>query len=164
MLVKDQAALDARELLEQENGGIYPVDVRWIAQTLGIQVTELILPEDVSGMLQVEPGLKPCIYVDANDVAQRKRFTIAHEIGHFVERTTRGSAKDVDDFNFIDRRGGPYDLHEFYADEFAGNLLMPRGEIHRLQQGGAGVVGLARHFDVSIPAMRLRLGRIADEA
>lgn len=162
MLVKDLARDDAKDVLDSVDDMSYPVPVEWIASSLGIVVHRFILPEDVSGMLRVEPGRAPEVYVDSNDTSERQRFTIAHEIGHYIERTTnQPEGPGVDDFNFVDRRSQTnYDLHEFYADEFAGNLLMPATEVRRLLNDGARSVRLARHFGVSLPAVRRRLDRL----
>jgi Zn-dependent peptidase ImmA (M78 family) len=96
------------------------------------------------------------IYVDFGENSARQRFTIAHELGHFVERSNQGQR----DFAFIDERGTKYDLHEFYADEFAGDLLMPADEISNLRIRGFSNVEMAAHFGVSIPALNKRLDRL----
>lgn len=47
------------------------------------------------------------------------------------------------------RPGDPgYDVHEFFADEFAMALLMPPDEFTRLQAKGAQISTLAAHFGV----------------
>ncbi|WP_205878290.1 ImmA/IrrE family metallo-endopeptidase [Mycobacterium camsae] len=86
---------------------------------------------------------------------------IAHELGHFVERSIQGQR----DFAFIDERSTKYDLHEFYADELAGNLLMPADEISNLRKRGFSNLDMAAYFCVSIPALnkrRDRIQRVAD--
>ncbi|WP_282944445.1 ImmA/IrrE family metallo-endopeptidase [Cellulomonas endometrii] len=156
MLVKDKAKLDATEVLQLHGTGRFPVDPARIARQMGLSVAKTMLAPNISGMLQVEPGATPQIYVDHADVIHRQRFTIAHELGHFYERVRRGDT----DFNFIDRRGGQYDVHEFYADEFAGNLLMPEDEVRRLWSQNDGLATMADHFGVSLPAMKTRLKRL----
>ncbi len=161
MLVKDKAAADAAEVLETYWApGRFPVDASRIAHRMGMSVELRRLREGISGMLRVEPWAVPEIFVDTTDVEPRQRFTIAHEIGHYVERTSSGA----NDFNFVDKRGGQYDVHEFYADEFAANLLMPADEIERMRGKGAGLVRLAGYFGVSLPAMKLRLRRLGISA
>ena len=80
------------------------------------------LPEGVSGMIVKEHSSEPRAYTERTEPQTRRRFTLAHELGHFVERVT--IAQD-NDFAFMDKRSDDYDIHEFYADEFAGALLMP---------------------------------------
>lgn len=156
MLVKEKAAIDAAEVLRAYWAGWRPVDPMHIAEQLDIDVVTTTFRENISGMLQVEPGLRPVIYVDAHDGPQRQRFTVAHELGHFVERTNRGA----NNFNFIDRRGGGYDAHELYADEFAANLLMPVDEVRSLHSAGYSPGAMARELNVSLQAMRIRLQRL----
>lgn len=156
MLVKDKARLDAREVLGETWAAGFPVDPERIASQLGIVVRRIPLEDGVSGMLQAEPGFDPEIFVNSNDTRQRQQFTIAHELGHYYERAKSGET----DFNYIDYRGTTYDLHEFYADEFAGALLMPITELDRLKGAGSNIADLARHFGVSIAAVQKRLERL----
>lgn len=161
-LVIDVARKAAQEVADDYwQPGRFPVDIEAIARGMGLRIEYTYLREGVSGMVRARPDEIPTIYVDRDENPARQRFTIAHELGHFVERSNQGKA----DFAFIDERGTKYDLHEFYADEFAGNLLMPRSEIQRLRARGETNVQMASHFGVSVPAMVKRLDRIkkADE-
>ena len=159
VLLKEKARRDAEEVLSVYWAAGFPVDPERIALAMGMTVDRRRLRDGTSGILRVEPDLAPEIFVDATDVEPRQKFTIAHEIGHYYERTMSGAS----DFNFIDRRGGEYDAHEFYADEFAANLLMPEWEVRRQVEAGAGLAQLARHFGVSLPAIRIRLQRLAKQ-
>ncbi|ANC31551.1 ImmA/IrrE family metallo-endopeptidase [Isoptericola dokdonensis] len=156
MLVKEKAANDAADVLEAYWAAGYPVDPDRIAAQLDMDVIRATFNESISGMLRVEPGDRPVIYVDDRDSEQRQRFTIAHEIGHYVERNSRGET----DFNFIDRRGGGYDAHELYADEFAANLLMPSHYVKQLHADGINPGVMARRMNVSLQAMQIRLRRL----
>lgn len=157
MLVKDKARLDAAEVLNETWAVPGPVDPERIANHIGIVVRRVPLEPGISGILRVEPGLDPVIFINDEDSPQRQRFTIAHELGHYYERNSAGQ----DDYNIVERlRGGKYDLHEFYADEFAGALLMPTRDVNRLRDSGASVLHMARAFDVSMEAMKKRLARL----
>ena len=89
------------------------------------------LSQGISGFIFKEEEENPEIYINSSEPPVRQRFTLAHEIGHLVERTM--VAGDYD-FSFMDsRRPNPndYNLHEFFADEFAGALLIhARGTTH----------------------------------
>lgn len=160
-LVIDQAKQDAEDTAREfSRPGIFPVDVADIAAAMGLRVEYTFLRDGVSGMLRSRPPEVPVIYVDATENAARQRFTIAHELGHYVERINQGQ----NDFAFIDERSTKYDLHEFYADEFAGNLLMPESEIRRLQSRGRSHIEMAAHFGVSPAALNTRLNRLAKRA
>lgn len=159
MLIWQQARQDARDVLSAYwHEEAYPVDPERVAEAMGMVVDRRPVAREVSGMLHVAPDEPPVIYVDDHDVWQRQQFTIAHEIGHYYERVNFGEQN----FNFIDRRGGPYDGHEFYADEFAGNLLMPEEEVKRQVNSGRGTAQIAHHFDVSLPAITMRIRRLSD--
>lgn len=156
MLVKDKARRDAQAVLRDTWALGVPVDPERIAAQLNIAVRRLPLEDNVSGMLRVEDDFAE-IYVNSEDSPARQNFTIAHEIGHFIERTGHGKT----DFNFIDyRTSDTYDLHEFYADEFAGVLLIPADELHDLRAEGRPLPLIARHFGVSLPALNKRIERL----
>lgn len=55
---------------------------------------------------------------------ERQRFTLAHEIGHLVDRKVIAGDPRYSFMDYRDHHNG-YNLHEFFADEFAGELLMP---------------------------------------
>lgn len=156
MLVKDKARLDAKRVLEETWAAGLPVDPERIASQLDILVTRLPLEAGISGMLRVEPyGAE--IFVNSADSPARQRFTIAHEIGHWYERTSRG----LYDFNVIDYRSTEnYDLHEFYADEFAASLLMPTRELRSALDDGLPIPLIAARFNVSVPAAKMRVERL----
>ena len=154
------AARDAAKTVATEHWppDMFPVDVESIAHAMGIRVDYTFLKDGVSGMIQSRPPAVPTIYVDTTEHPTRQRFTIAHELGHYVERMNQGQTN----FAFIDERGTKYDLHEFYADEFAGNLLMPADEIAQLQRRDQSNIAMAAHFGVSPAAMITRLKRLAN--
>lgn len=158
-LVKDQARDAAVQVLADTWSAGIPVDPERIAAHFpNVTVTRLPLENGISGMLRVEPDYAE-IYVNSADSPERQRFTIAHELGHYIERTSRG----VMDFNVIDYRDtdpDKYDLHEFYADEFAGNLLMPTAEVRRALDEGIPLPLFAARFRVSLPAARRRISRV----
>jgi Zn-dependent peptidase ImmA (M78 family) len=57
-----------------------------IARGLGIDVLDAQLDVSVSGALVKERDQDPSIVLNWIDHPNRKRFTCAHEIGHFVRR------------------------------------------------------------------------------
>lgn len=161
-LIVDEARKNAESLLRDYwFPRVFPVDVEHIAWEMGIRTERTFLKEGVSGMIRSEPGTDPTIYVDESEIPTRQRFTIAHELGHYVERSNLGKTR----FAFIDERGSKYDLHEFYADEFAGNLLMPHDDIMRMKNElGMSNIEIAARFGVSGAAVAKRLARIEKAA
>jgi hypothetical protein len=139
-----------------------PVDVVAIAAELGINVWETkSFPDSISGKIFKDPlnGGKSgfSILVNANHSLTRKRFTIAHEIGHFVwHRHRLESGEVVDDAMY---RSGVTAKEETEANRFAADLLMPFPLIRSLMAAGIkSPEQLATKLQVSLAAMRIRLG------
>jgi Zn-dependent peptidase ImmA (M78 family) len=109
-------------------------------------------------MLVKRAGRDPEIYVNGNDSKNRRRFTCAHELGHYVMRTSVGELNE--EWEFIDLRdpisaeGNKPD--EIWANKFAAALLMPRELVEKLH-GDLNLATLAYEFGVSTDAMGFRL-------
>ena len=110
------------------------------------------------GVIVKSPGQESAdSYADVSESVVRRRFTLSHELGHYVERVTLGRDED---FSFVERREpGKYDLHEFYADEFAGSLLMPSNDFKQKVESD-GIISAAQYFGVSLAAAQKRLERL----
>ena len=139
----------------------FPVDPVWIANELGLDVVETTLDDDVSGALLKEPEQDPVIILNRNDSNVRKRFTCAHELGHYVKRTENGQPLE---YEFVDYRGKlasqGVDSEEIFANNFAACLLMPEKEVRRLNNAGYAPVMMASYFGVSDDAIRYRLKKL----
>ena len=162
--------LQAEIIAEKYGRGEVPIDVKAIAQTLGLKVVETDLGPEVSGLL-VTNGVGAQVYVRKKDPSARKRFTIAHEIGHHVlkHQFETGEHVHVDKGNYISQRGPRasegIDPREVQANQFAASLLMPTKAVQqgitRIAGGGPildkHVESLAEAFKVSEQAMTIRL-------
>ena len=82
----------------------FPVDPGAIAEKLGIKVFAAGLEDNVSGMLVKRLAMDPKIYINGSDSKSRQRFTCAHELGHYVKRTSTTAPATVDNWEFIDYR------------------------------------------------------------
>lgn len=92
------------------------------------------------------------IVVNADHALVRQRFSICHELWHVLEHPFAAYAPDED-------------TTEQLADFFAACLLMPKAWVKRLWgQGMQDGPTLARHFEVSRPAMRWRLDELGLDA
>lgn len=133
-----------------------PVDPVYIAERLGLKVHQAYLEHDVSGMLAKREGQDAEIYVNARDSEARRRFSCAHELGHYVKRV---SGDEHDSFGYIDRRGPTAsqgtEPEEIFANQFAAELLMPEHFV-RKYAADLGPTGLAVKFGVSVGAMKIR--------
>jgi hypothetical protein len=120
----------------------------------------------LSGMLDAEEMV---IWVDRGEArrsAARRRFTIAHEIGHLVLHVPKVQKVFYDRPGFIreiDEDPPAAELPELAAREreanvFARELLMPESLVEEQAHAtGFNLPALAKRFEVSVPAMRLRL-------
>lgn len=141
-----------------------PVDVRSLPKRLGISLKEAFLADGISGMLE-RSGDTFAITICANDPHTRQRFTLAHEIGHYMlHRHLVGDGID-DDRAYRSTQIGKYHntligpAEETEANKFAANLLMPRDLIDtEWNKPEATVQTMASLFQVSEHAMSIRLG------
>lgn len=158
-LVYQSARRGAEKLLNTAWDGRYPVRLRPFSNELNAETYAADLGGNLSGVVSKESGQGARIVLNSRHVDRRNRFTWAHELGHIVER--RDLAKD-DDYSFEElKRGQQYDLHEFFADEFAGSLLMPKDKILELKRFNYSPVDMAEFFDVSVDAVEKRLQRLS---
>jgi len=154
---------DAREhaadvLSNYWDGVTLPVPVAQISEKIGVTPLKASLPDGLSGMIIKRPNEAARSYAEASESETRRRFTFAHELGHYVERV---DVSNDNDFSFVDGRfPGRYNLHEFYADEFAGALLMPERQFMRMLENGDSLIDIAARFGVSLDAARKRKERL----
>ena len=160
---------EAQRLLLEVGIDSPPVDLKRIATALGLKVVSADLGADVSGLLvRTAEGSRIC--VASGDPITRRRFTIAHEIGHHVlsHQFEPGEHVHVDRGNYISQRGlrasQGVDPKEIEANHFAACLLMPaplvEREVEQLRSPhlvDTQVTALAEKFRVSEQAMTIRL-------
>ena len=77
--------------------GKAPVPVFTLAKQLGLGCEARPLGPNISGMLEKEADGQYRLYYNENDPETRQRFTVAHEIGHFIlHRALLGDGVDDD--------------------------------------------------------------------
>jgi len=154
----------------------YPVPIIGIAKKLGFRVYELDMEEKgLSGFIAIDQELRETfgssqiIAVSTGEPNEHKRFTIAHELAHYLFDFTDGqeyyntyildnAQKNEEKIDFEDR--------ERVANYFAANLLMPSLDFKRkfVELNSAGetsgkgniTLKLANHFGVPETAVRIR--------
>jgi Zn-dependent peptidase ImmA (M78 family) len=150
------ADVAAGELLEECWDGSLPIDPVRVAQTLGVKVLDAPLNDDVSGALVKEKNADPSILLNASDSKNRKRFTCAHELGHFIRR-----ADEPEKYEYVDYRDERSSTgtveEERFANGFAANLLMPELLVKSFHDQKLPDFRMARMFGVSQEAMHFRL-------
>jgi hypothetical protein len=164
-----EATASANDLLRSYWGGdqatcTLPVDPFAIAGKLGLDVECVPLEPDVSGMLAKRPAEDPKVYINVSDNPKRRRFSCAHEIGHYVKRIKAGHDEDEEEWGYIDRRGPlaarGTNPEEIYANQFAAALLMPDERVKIMVQEGRSLTAMAAEFDVSLEAMANRIDNL----
>lgn len=152
------------------------VDLKKVTDHLGIRIEYDELGEDISGLL-VNRGEKVVIGVNTNHPPSRRRFTIAHEIGHFVlghERKGLFVDQHKHESYVIfrnERSSEGTNQQEIEANAFAAALLMPelfvKSEIRKLITKDntfvldeSSIENLAKIFGVSSISMTYRMGNL----
>lgn len=145
-----------------------PVDPLNLAKALGIRVMNAVFSEETKSGAIVKRGDQFSIYLNANDSPARKRFTIAHEIGHKLLHMSSNNDSEFidtqDNFRTVDVLDEPIwtdaRKREWEANAFASALLMNGELVKKHWQEFKDPAGLAWAFQVSVPAMTVRLTQL----
>lgn len=133
--------------------------LRNILEEAGIHVFVEKLDSKLAGLYVFAPDFGYCILVNRVHPRERRRWTIAHEYGHFLADRDRPG---VDYLKPMQRKSES----ERFADSFAAAFLMPEAGVQRrfyeeVERTGDFKVGdlcrMADYFAVSMMAMAIRL-------
>jgi Zn-dependent peptidase ImmA (M78 family)/transcriptional regulator with XRE-family HTH domain len=128
----------------------------------GVDIGTMPLPSGVPGICAIDPErATSVVLINSNDVAERQRFTLAHELGHLL----------FGDGTHVDEVDGDRSPQEILCDEFARHLLIPQNGVRAWLKGVSRTEGetrvdervmalLARHFGVSPDVARIQLDRM----
>ena len=147
----------------------YPVKLGKLANALGVVgIKVTTLPTGVSGQISKEND-RYIIRVNRSEARERQRFTIAHELAHYllhreiIDRSPNGITDNV-----LYRSGAPENI-EYEANRLAADLVMPlsliKKKVHDDFDGvltEATIESLAASFEVSKAAMEIRLSTLAE--
>ncbi len=140
---------------------VAPVDITALVTGLGVAVFDSYdLPRGISGKICLDPNADSpsgySITVNANEPYRRRRFTVAHECAHFLLHRSKIGDELTDDALY--RSDKLNTQEEFQANNRAAELLMPRKLMNDyIRRGIVSVSQLADEFEVSEPAMRVRM-------
>ncbi|MEP7127886.1 MAG: ImmA/IrrE family metallo-endopeptidase [Chitinophagales bacterium] len=160
----------ASNILDQLKIAVLPIPVEEIIKKRGVQLKPYDLGDGVSGILIVENGIGT-IGFNPTESEVRKRFTLAHELGHF-ELHKRDQLFIDNKKNFIlefrNQKSSTGELQkEQDANAFAAALLMPEkilmGEIQKRHfnlTDDESIKELAELFNVSSIAMTYRISNL----
>lgn len=153
------------ELLRSNKLFQAPVNVNKLAKKIGVKVESKEFDDDVSGLFVMKDD-KPFIAYNSNQGSNRRRFTIAHELGHFVLHSKNkplfvDKPKEVM-FRNSDSSKGEF-LKEREANAFAAAVLMPRSLLKEEIDNNSAtelIETLSKKFKVSTQAMSFRLSNL----
>jgi Zn-dependent peptidase ImmA (M78 family) len=143
-----------KERLETET----PLNLESLIRDLGLELQKTNdLPRDCVGKIEYLPdtGIYR-ISVSRSDHYFRQRFTMAHELGHYILHRHRMVNNVIEDTAMY--RSNLSDALEREANQFAASLLMPLEQVKRDHDEIKDVNVLANKWQVSPAAMRIRLG------
>ncbi len=152
----------------------YPVEIIKICNNYGLKVFEEYLPRDVSGLIVVDDKIwqkyetNQFILVNLADSAVRRRFTIAHELAHYILHRNGNKLYAHRD---SDVEGVIKSSIEREANFFAANVLMPEKlieeKVEDVKQGVGDKVPnfvlvkeISDYFAVSESAAEVRLKQL----
>ena len=170
MIPFEKIAAKAESLRERANALSIPINLERMLSYLRVEIDERPLEDEFSGVLI--SGKKPAVVVVNSLHSQtRRRFTVAHELGHYVLHSRKKDGLPV----FIDKtevyfRSNAHDqenydsIKEMEANAFAAEILMPKQLLKEYIKENdldiskkLGIQALAQEFEVSQQAMEYRL-------
>ncbi len=131
-----------------------------IADSEGLSVKIIPMPETLKGVSGFLDPDKKIIYVNVEDAPSRQNFTVAHELGHYLLKHDPSQYQVL--LRFPELNGK--EPQEKEANCFAANLLVPESMLKKIikkydiKEEDAGL--LAQVFGVSKDVIRFRLKRI----
>jgi Zn-dependent peptidase ImmA (M78 family) len=161
----------AEEILRKTCTYKVPVPIEVVAHRLNLTTEASVLGDNVSGMLVVEND-RGAIGYNSSHARVRQRFTVAHEIAHYVLHLKKNlrSQLFIDPFVIFrrdDNSSTGNDREEVEANRFGAALLMPSTlALREIKKHGLdlddedALAFLAKRFRVSTVAMTYRLNTL----
>lgn len=145
-----------------------PIPIKDIIKGQGIKLLPYDMEDGVSGILMIEKNNSTIGYAKGESPL-RQRFTMAHELGHFMLHQHNDLFIDKG-FRTMYRPSSntpSKEWQEWEANEFAACILMPehlvREEIEKIEvdyDNNDWIDDLAKKFKVSPSAMSIRITRL----
>lgn len=158
----------AKDTIEKYSFNEFPIDPVKIALKVGIAVRDVqfkdIAEDSVcGGIIKENESIE--IYVNKYDPINRKRFTIAHELGHYFLGHLENKGECIDLHRGINNENK---IIEIQANAFAAALLMEKNRVeysfNTLKKVGFSneniILELSKLFAVSASAMNLRVQKL----
>ncbi|GAX87013.1 conserved hypothetical protein [Lebetimonas natsushimae] len=149
--------VDPKEIAKNYGIDVEPIKPK-VNMNGGILADIEFIPDDLCGYIEKDKNNKITIYYNPDHHENRQRFTIAHELAHFLLGHLDESQKEYRDYkdNF---KTDTYNPKEVAANRLAAKILMPEDKLHFLiyKKGITSIKELARIMKVSEVAMKYRL-------
>lgn len=139
-----------------------PVKLGAMASCLGVEVLLSTLSPGISGQIGVKDG-KFVIKINRHEARHRQRFTLAHEIAHYLLHKDKILESDGEWRENILLRSGQSAQVEYQANRLAADLIIPPNLLIGILNKREGTVTddtireLSAKFRVSTAAMEVRL-------
>lgn len=132
------------------------IDISLFAKEIGLNVYSANFENNnISGYIKYENGEKN-IYVNNSQAITRQRFTVAHEIAHYILHEDILNQEGGTPLF----RGGSASPAERQANRLAAALLMPRNKVKELYIKNKDIGKMAQLFWVSYDAMANRIASL----
>lgn len=142
------------------------IDVHKISKSLNVDVQQEIMDEEISGLFVIKDG-NPYIRYNFFEDSKRQKFTIAHELGHYIlhRETPLFVDKKNEKIMYRNSESTTGEIRkEREANAFAASLLMPapfiKNEWEKMPLHEDPIKHLANIFNVSEQAMSFRLANL----
>lgn len=140
-----------------------PVRLGALAADLGVDVFRSSLEPGISGLIEPSEEARSGyrIKINRHESVERQRFTLAHELAHFLLHRDHIRSGIIDSTMY---RSNLSSSHEVEANRLAAQIVMPDQAVKRLNRELADlpfderVRQIAAALRVSEPAMRIKLG------
>jgi Zn-dependent peptidase ImmA (M78 family) len=167
-MIREKLEEKAEKTLRETDTYRIPIAIEVLAHRLNLAIQSEALGDNVAGMLVVE-GDRGAIGYNSTHALVRQRFTIAHELAHYLLHVKKNRKSQL----FIDRHltfrrdgysSGGVDYEEVEANQLGAALLMPRSLVRQEIKKNdldlddeEAIAFLAKRFHVSTAAITHRL-------
>lgn len=159
------------DFINKNCSGVYKgnrLQLEDLCKKLSLTCLSAEYPPEISGaIIKDDDGEGYTIYVNKDHPKSRQRFTIAHEIGHYISFLNGSFSKEgleknkgfEDKFMYY-RKDGNSSSAEIEANLIAAELLMPEERVKTLIKDNLTIEEMADIFFVSQAAMTIRIQKL----
>jgi Zn-dependent peptidase ImmA (M78 family) len=140
-----------RGLLRRHNFKSPPVDLKTLVESEGLEYQEVDYFEDDVDALIIPFDGRIIAAVNQNHAPNRRRFSLAHELGHHFLHADRSVLDEIPNIDTGHLRDEVHSIgvYEREANIFAGELLVPLEMLKTTYKEGVTIPEIADIFNVS---------------